>query len=153
MSSEKSKLLKYLKSQHTMYLATYDGRPWVSTVFYAVDEKFNFYCIGPPESRHNKAIKKYKHVSFAIAASNQKTTDKKIGVQVEGIADEVNSRNKIKIILALWNKFNPGFESVINLPSMIKKLISSHVYEIKPRYIKFFNEELYGDEGTEIFKF
>lgn len=136
-----------------MYLATYDGEPWVATVFYAVDERFNFYYIGPPDSRHNKAIKKNKHVSFAVAASSQKTTDKKIGVQVDGIADEVNSRNKIKIILALWNKFNPGFGSVINLPNMIKKIISSRVYKIEPKLIKFFNEKLYGDEGTEIFKF
>jgi len=146
-------LLSYLKSQHTMYLATYDGKSWVATVFYAVDEKFNFYYIGPPDSRHNIAINKNKHVSFAIAASNQKTSDKKIGVQVDGIASEINSRNKIKLILALWNKFNPGFESVISLPNMIKKVISSRVYKIEPTLIKFFNEKLYGDEGFEIFKF
>ena len=151
--SKRKLLLDYLRSQHTMYLATYDGKPWVATVFYAVDEKFNFYYIGPPDSRHNKAIKKNKNVSFAVASSNQKTTDKKIGVQVEGIAKEVNSRNKIKLILGLWNKFNPGFESVINLPNMIKKVISSRVYKIKPTLIKFFNEKLYGDEGSEIFKF
>ena len=153
MISNKAKLLSYLKSQHTMYLATFDGKPWVATVFYAVDEKFNFYYIGPPDSRHNKAINKNKYISFAIAASNQKTTDKKIGVQVEGIADEVNSRNKIKLILGLWNKFNPGFTSIINLPNMIKKVISSRAYKIEPTLIKFFNEKLYGDEGFEIFKF
>lgn len=92
-------------------------------------------------------------MSFAIAASNQKTTDKKIGVQVAGVAKEVKSENKIKIILALWNRFNPGFESVINLPNMLKKVISSRVYQIKPNLIKFFNEKLYGDEGIRIFKF
>lgn len=58
MQKNKEKLLKYLKTQHTMYLATNDGKPWSATVFYAVDDKFNFYYIGPPDSRHNQAIKK-----------------------------------------------------------------------------------------------
>ncbi|MBI4226528.1 pyridoxamine 5'-phosphate oxidase family protein, partial [Candidatus Roizmanbacteria bacterium] len=88
MTSDKAKLLNYLKSQHTMYLATYDGKPWTTTVFYAVDDDFNLYFISEPNTRHVKAIKKNKFVSCSIADSNQVVTDKKIGVQIEGIASE-----------------------------------------------------------------
>lgn len=153
MSKNKTKLLSYLKSQHTMSLATFDGKLWICTVFYAIDDKLNFYFISEPNTRHSKGILKNSQVACSIANTNQVTTDKKIGVQIVGIASEVKNRNKIKVVLGLWNKVNPGFESIINLPNMIKKVISGKVYLIKPKEIKFFNEKLYGSEGFEIFKF
>lgn len=136
-----------------MFLATFDGKPWTSIVFYAVDNDFNLYFISEPTTRHSKAIQKNKYISCAISDSNQVTTDKKIGLQIEGIASEVKDTNKLKIILSMWHKKNPGFEDIINLPNMIKKIIKGRFYQIKPTLIKFFNEKLYGDEGTEIFKF
>ena len=153
MISNKTKLLNYLKTQHTMYLATYDGKPWTSTVFYAIDNDFNFYFISEPTTRHSKAIYKNKLVSSSIADSNQVVTDKKIGVQIEGIASEVKNKNKLKIVVSMWHKKNPGFEDIINLPNMIKKIIKGRFYQIKPTLIKFFNEKLYGSEGFEIFEF
>ncbi len=152
-SKNKHALLTYLKSQHTMSLATYYGKPWVCTVFYAIDKEFNIYYIGPSDSRHNKTITTNKLVALSIADTRQTTTDKKVGVQIEGEANEVKSRNKIKLILSLWNKTNPGLGHVINLSNIIKKVIKSHVYQVKPGFIKFFNEKLYGPEGVEIFKF
>lgn len=153
MISNKTKLLNYLKTQHTMYLATYDGKPWTSTVFYAIDNDFNFYFISEPTTRHSKAIYKNKLVSSSIADSNQVVTDKKIGVQIEGIASEVKNKNKLKIVVSMWHKKNPGFEDIINLPNMIKKIIKGRFYQINPTLIKFFNEKLYGSEGFEIFEF
>ena len=153
MISNKAKLLNYLKTQHTMYLATYDGKPWTSTVFYAIDNDFNFYFISEPTTRHSKAIYKNKLVSSSIADSNQVVTDKKIGVQIEGIASEVKNKNKLKIVVSMWHKKNPGFEDIINLPNMIKKIIKGRFYQINPTLIKFFNEKLYGSEGFEIFEF
>lgn len=78
MSSRKV-LLDYLKSQHALSLATYDGKPWTATVFYAIDNDFNLYFISEPTTKHSKAIKKSKFISCAIADSNQVVTDKKIG--------------------------------------------------------------------------
>ena len=153
MLSNKTKLLNYLKSQHTMYLATYDGKPWTSTLFYAIDDEFNFYFISEPTTRHSKAIQKNKLVSCSIADSNQVVTDKKIGAQIEGIAFEVKNKNKLKIVVSMWHKKNPGFEDIINLPNMIKKIIKGRFYQINPTLIKFFNEKLYGSEGFEIFEF
>ena len=153
MISNKTKLLNYLKTQHTMYLATYDGKPWTSTVFYAIDNDFNFYFISEPTTRHSKAIYKNKLVSSSIADSNQVVTDKKIGVQIEGIASEVKNKNKLKIVVSMWHKKNPGFEDIINLPNMIKKIIKGRFYQINPTLITFFNEKLYGSEGFEIFEF
>lgn len=53
----------------------------------------------------------------------------------------------------MWHKKNPGFEDIINIPNIIKKIIKGRFYQIIPILIKFFNEDLYGEEGFEIFKF
>lgn len=153
MRKNKRTLLTFLKSQHTMSLATYDGKPWIATVFYAVDEDFIFYFISEPTTRHSVALKKNNYVSCSVADTNQVVTDKKIGAQIEGIASEVKNKSKLKIILSMWHKKNPGFEDIINLPNMIKKIIKGKFYQIKPTLVKFFNEKLYGEEGFEIFKF
>lgn len=153
MVSSKAELLNYLQSQHTLYLATFDGKPWTSTVFYAIDNDFNLYFISEPTTRHSKAIQKHNLISCSIADSNQVVTDKKIGVQIEGIATKVKNKNKLIIILSMWHKKNPGFEDIINLPNIIRKVIKGRFYQIKPTLIKFFNEQLYGSEGFEIFKF
>jgi hypothetical protein len=39
------------------------------------------------------------------------------------------------------------------LENISKKVWESRPFVIKPTEIKWFNEELYGDEGTEIFEF
>ncbi|OGK16705.1 hypothetical protein A2774_00200 [Candidatus Roizmanbacteria bacterium RIFCSPHIGHO2_01_FULL_39_12c] len=153
MQKNKQKLLKYLRSQHTLYLATYDDESWSATVFYAIDDNLNIYFISEPSTKHAKAFKKNRVVSAAIADSRQKLTDKKIGVQLHGVVYEVTNKNNLKTILSLWHKFNPGFEDVVNLSNLIKKVIKSRFYQISPTLIKFFNEKIYGEEGFEIFKF
>ncbi|MCG2692080.1 pyridoxamine 5'-phosphate oxidase family protein [Microgenomates group bacterium] len=150
---DKDALLKYLKSQNLMSLATCGPDMWISTVYYVVDEKFNLYFISEATANHCQAFKKNVEVSCAIADSRQPVTAKKIGVQIRGKASQVNSLQKMKWMLAMWNKVNPGFEAIINLKNIQKRVIKSKVYKIQPQAIKFFNEELYGEEGFLMFKF
>lgn len=153
MKNNKQRLLEYLRFQNLMSLATCGKRMWISTVYYVVDEQLNLYFLSEPMTIHCQDIKENSQVACAIADSKQKVTDKKIGVQARGIASEVNSLEKIKWVLAMWNKHNPGIENIINLKNIQRKVINSKIYKIKPSVIKFFNEELYGPEGFEIFKF
>ena len=53
----------------------------------------------------------------------------------------------------MWHQTNPGTESLINFDNIKNKIIESRTYKIKPFRIKFFNEELYGDEEDEVFEF
>ena len=149
----KQKLLEYLKSHHTMSLATSAKNPGIASVFYTVDKDFHLYVISEPTTKHVIDIVKNNRVACSIVDSTQVVTDKKIGVQLEGIASEVKGKNKLGIVLNMWHKTNPGFEDVINIPNIIKKIIKGRFYQVKPTMIKFFNEELYGPEGFEIFKF
>lgn len=136
-----------------MSLATSDKKPWIAVVFYAIDENFTLYFISEPTTKHSLDIVKNSKVACSVVDSSQVVTDKKIGVQLEGVASEVKEKNKLQIILNMWHKTNPGFEDVISFPNIVKKIIKGRFYEVRPTLIKFFNEELYGPEGFEIFKF
>ena len=43
-------------------------------------------------------------------------------------------------------------EDIVNIKNMKAKVISSRVYKITPTIIKFFNQDLYGEEGYRVFK-
>lgn len=153
MANTKQILLKYLKSQNLMTLATNDKKPWVASVYYVIDEDFNPYFLSEPDCKHCSDIKLNVYVAVGIADSSQKVTDKKVGVQMQGTAIQITDIEQIKQVLDAWNKANPGFENVINFENIEKGVIKSKVYRIKPKIIKFLNEELYGPEGFKIFKF
>jgi len=151
--NNKQKLLQYLQSQKLMSLATYTDKPWVCTVYYAVDDAFNLYLITEPNTKHARDIVANTIVACAISDSHQKVTDKKEGVQIEGFCSQLSEDNKIKEALTLWNKANPGFEQIINWESIQQGKIKGRVYLVKPTSIKYFNESLYGPEEFEVFLF
>lgn len=153
MKNNKHILFKYLNSQNLMNVATCDKHLWVSSVYYVIDRDFNFYFLSEPTTIHCTNISKNQKVACSIADSTQKVTVQKVGVQLHGTAIQLNSFSKMKWMLALWNKLNPGFETIINLKNIQTNKIKSKIYKIKPTIIKFFNEELYGSEGIETFEF
>lgn len=149
----REQLLKYLQSQRLISLATWDERPRVCVVYYVIDHNFNFYFVSKPDTQHCRDISKNPIVACAVYSSDQNVTDKKTGAQIEGVADMVSGAEAMERALQLWNVANPGFENVINLPNILKSVIQSRVYKVVSKKIKFFNEELYGTEGSEIFSF
>lgn len=61
-----------IKNNIYLTLATSDGTPWAAPVFYAADDKYNFYYISQMDSLHTQQILKNHTVSFAIFDSHQK---------------------------------------------------------------------------------
>ncbi|MCR4275503.1 MAG: pyridoxamine 5'-phosphate oxidase family protein [Candidatus Wolfebacteria bacterium] len=149
----KQKLFDYLKSQNLMFLSTFGNEISSCPVYYAIDKDFNIYFISEPESKHCQNIKINNQVACSIADSRQTVKDKKIGVQLRGEAQEVSGSDKLEAVLNLWNSTNPGIESIISINNFKNKSINSKAYKIVPEEIKFFNEELYGEEGFKMLKF
>jgi uncharacterized protein YhbP (UPF0306 family) len=143
-------LLEFLNSQHLMVLATSSDKPWSAIVYYAVDKQFNFYFLSEPTTEHCKIIAKNPFVACSVYNSSQKVTDKKIGVQLSGKAEKVQGIKTLKLAVTMWNKLNPGLKKFVNVKSITRNKIHSKFYKIEPIKIKFFNEELYGEEGFEI---
>ncbi len=136
-----------------MSLAVFGIDLSICTLYYAIDAELNLYFVSEPESGHMKNIGKNNNVVCTITDSRQKVTDKKIGIQLKGMVSEVSEPKELENPLTLWNSANPGIESAINSKSIQNKTIDSRVYKITPKEIKFFNEGLFGEEGTEILRF
>jgi len=151
--TNKESLHAYLKSQNLMSLATYGEAPANCAVYFAVDDDFNMYFISEPDSEHCINIAKDPHVACAITDSHQVVSAKKIGAQIKGIVEDVNGLEQFDAIINLWNSTNPGMEAIISINNFRNKIFKSHAYKICPTTIKFFNEELYGEEGFELFPF
>ncbi len=146
-------VLKYLKTQRLMSLATANkNNPWACTVYFAVDNDLNLYFVSAPAADHCRYLTKNKYVSCSIYDSQQKVNSKKVGLQLRGTVEVISKVSEIRKALELWNKANPGAEEYINYENMQKKVITSKVYKIKPRVIKYFNETLYGDKESKIFR-
>lgn len=149
----RQQILKYLRTQHLMSLATANkNRPWACTTYFATDKDLNLYFVSPPEADHCRYLSKNKYIACSIYNSQQKVNSKKEGLQLNGTVTVINQVEEIKKALTLWNKANPGAEKYINYDNMQKKIITSKVYKIKPRLFKYFNEALYGDKELKVFK-
>lgn len=153
-SKNKQKLLNYLKHHELLILATSGKRPTACPVYYGVDDKFNTYIVTSPSSEHGINIKNNQLVACAITNTNQPMfgTKHKIGAQIYGKAEEIKDKEEIKKALIVWSKNN---KDLVNqyLENINKDIWEVRVFQVKPSEIKWFNEELYGEEGTKIFKF
>ncbi|MDO8497281.1 MAG: pyridoxamine 5'-phosphate oxidase family protein [bacterium] len=145
-------LLSYIHSHALVVLATCFEGPWASSVYYVADDECNIYFLSDPNTRHGKHIGDNKKIAGVITDTNQQFKDKKKGVQFEGDVSIVNEKTEMLYALKIWNEKHPGAESYLTEENIQKGKIKHKVYKIVPTLIKFFNEELYGEEGVEEFK-
>ncbi|OGM05245.1 hypothetical protein A2715_04805 [Candidatus Woesebacteria bacterium RIFCSPHIGHO2_01_FULL_39_32] len=151
-NKDKEKLEKFLNANNLMTLATANPKPWVATVYYAFDKGFNLYFVSSPNSKHSHDIEKNKNVAIAIYDSHTKNSESKTGLQLQGVASRIKGWDMTTKMLKIWHKSAPGMEDIVNIKNMKAKVISSRVYKITPTIIKFFNQDLYGEEGYRVFK-
>ena len=153
-NSDKHKLLRYLKSHDLMVIATQGDRPTAAAVYYGIDDDFNFYIIPPPATEHGKNILNNHKIACAIVDTHQPqfNTQYKIGVQVHGTAQQITEVKEMEKALQIWSK---GRKDMVNtfMEHITRNSWTSRPFIIKPSEIKWFNEELYGEEGIEVFKF
>lgn len=149
----KRQILKYLRSQHLMTLATAkNNKPWSNTAYFTVDNSLNLYFVSPPTADHSRYLTKNKNIACSIYDSRQKVNSQKEGLQLKGTVKVVSQISEIKKALKLWNEANPGAAKIINYENMVKKVISSKIYKIQPTLFKYFNEALYGDKETKTYR-
>lgn len=143
-------ILDFLKLHKLMFIATQGEHPWIASVFYTFDNDLNLYFLSSPETLHSKHIVKNKEVAVAIADSNQQINDLKKGVQIYGHVKQISDLHKMKHAIDLWKKSLGYIGSEISYENMINKVIKGRMYQVQPRKIKFFNQELFDvEDGKE----
>ena len=88
--SNAEKARQIIKANQYMTLATVgeDGVPWAAPVYYAFDERFNFFFVSAMDSRHVHDLSKTRTVAAAIFDSRVAAGEGD-GVQLQGRARAV----------------------------------------------------------------
>ena len=149
--SDKTVLKDFLHSHRLMSIATSGEHIWIATVYYVVDDDLNLYFISPPDAEHSEHLRQNDEVACAIADSSQKTSDQKVGLQLYGSAAEEIGLDRVKWMLSMYNKLHMGTKDKLNFRNFKSKVMTSKVYKVTPKKIKFFNQELYGEEEERTF--
>lgn len=144
-------LLKFLKSQRVMVLATYDGEPWVTNIYFGVNDAGRIYFISNKETLHGEHILKNEKVAFSTVWFNQNDIKDRIGIQGRGVCKVADTDENIKEGVEIHNNLYPEFASVITF--RWAKMFGYRVWYIDPTYIKFWNDKLFGLEGFREYKF
>ncbi|MDE1768840.1 MAG: pyridoxamine 5'-phosphate oxidase family protein [Candidatus Micrarchaeota archaeon] len=89
-----------LKSALVAVLATgEDDGAWATPIYFSYDADLNFYFMSQANTRHVVDIKKRSRVSLAIFSSPKDVIGFKVGVQVEGMANEVPDQDVERVYM------------------------------------------------------
>jgi len=98
---------KIISDNQYMVIATSDGsQPWISPVFMAFDEKYNFYWASEMDARHSSLVDKNYKVAIVIFDSSAPEGTGK-GVYMEAETSMLSDVDDIKKIIPLmYNRKN-----------------------------------------------
>lgn len=148
------KLLEFLSLQRLCILATHlDDDIWASNVFYGIDEKYTLYFISNEKTEHSRHILQNPTIAFSIARYNLGNHMNRKAVQWIWVCKKATEPEQITTGVMLHNTHYPEFSDRIDVNWILSKENTSHVRTIQPTRIKFWNDELYGLNGTEEFLF
>ena len=84
---------EYLNEAKLMQIATVkEGKPWVASVWYVNDDKYNLYFISRKARRHSLELEENPNIAGAIVVPHQIGSGEKVrGLQFEGTASECKS--------------------------------------------------------------
>jgi uncharacterized protein YhbP (UPF0306 family) len=146
-------LLDFLRSQRAMAVASVDEKPWITNVFYGVDDNLMIYFISNEKTIHSQQILNNPHVAFSVVWFNPKNHKDRVGVQGQGTCSIATDDAHISKGVELHNKLYPEFANRITVDWVKSTDNLSHVWIIKPSRIKFWNDGLYGQDESKEFTF
>lgn len=127
--------IKYI----TIATASKDGMPWNSPVYFAFDEKYNFYWASDSESRHSQNIYSNNKIAIIIYDSSVPAGQGK-GVYFEAKAYEIIDRKEQEKAYMLLAKRDNGY------PWTLEELQGSN----RPRLYKAITEKAWINVDGEI---
>lgn len=150
--TSKKHLLKFIRSQKVLTIASVgEGKPWISNVYFSVDDDFNFFFVSPDKTMHSKQILQYPDVAFTIVWHNEDNLTDRKAIQATGKCTKIQEPKTIIKFLKNHHKSYPIWKNRITLINMRDKIIESRPYVIKPSFIKLWDDELLGENGTKEF--
>ena len=147
----KKEVGEFLKSQRLMTIASGEGGIWVASVYYGMGEDGRLYFISPVGAKHSKQIQQNPEIAFAVAWYDKENPGNRKAVQGLGTCTMAESEQDIRRGVELHNQNFSKFANALTPEYLLKNDQGTKVWVITPKYIKFWNDELYGEKETEEF--
>lgn len=152
MILDMEKLLAFMRSKKLMVIASHDAKDvWVTNLYIGVDAKGLIYFISPEDTKHSLMIRKNPHVAFSIAWFDETNPKNRKAVQGLGDCRSAESEEEVAMGVKLHNQNFPEFKEHITIEWIRNNEWASHVWVLKPTYVKYWDDEIYGDDGSEEF--
>lgn len=142
--SLKQELTRHLEQGRVMQIATSrDNKPWVVSVFYVVDNEYNFYWLSLPERRHSQEVHDNPNAAITIAIKQDLPV---IGIYAEGKVTVSQNQSEVKKVAKAYVK---KYDSAKTFYNRFTKGINHHwVYKLRPSTITLFDE--YNNEDNPV---
>lgn len=144
----KKYLLECMSSTDYYCIATVDKKGvWSNPVYFAWDEKFNFYFISQMHSRHMQNLKNNPRIAVSIYKTEQKGDV--VGIQLEGTAKILSEEDGKEEIQHAYDTYygraghGPDVQQYINNPTWL-------YVKITPEQIYYFDTRFFDEERQKV---
>lgn len=146
-------LLKFIKSQRLLSIATInsDG-PWIANVYYVCDDQYKFYFLSSKDTKHSKSILNNPEVAVSITWFDQKNHRNRKSIQGTGVCRLANL-SEIKTGVGLLYQNFPDLRDILTLKWVSENIWNSRIWVVDLKYVKYWDDEIYGDSESEEFRF
>ncbi|MFT4244364.1 MAG: pyridoxamine 5'-phosphate oxidase family protein [Candidatus Woesearchaeota archaeon] len=147
-------LLKFLQSQKVLIIASIDNKDiWISNVYYGIDKELNFYFSSGKDSLHSNQILNNSNVAFSVVWYDSSNYKDRKGIQGKGKCTLVTQEKEIEKAISMHNSNFPEFKDRVTIGNITNPEFPSKIWKIRPIFIKYWDNELFGENGTKEFNF
>jgi nitroimidazol reductase NimA-like FMN-containing flavoprotein (pyridoxamine 5'-phosphate oxidase superfamily) len=150
----KQMVYDFLKNYQLMAISTYGDFPWVANLYYAVTPDLTLYFLSKPTRIHCAQIEKNPLVACSIYDSTQSPVKQqkftKVGVQISGSARLLTDDTEITQAIDLWKKAIGLVSEDYSLNGIKQNKIEGRMYQVTPKKVRMFNEDLFEENNIPI---
>ena len=135
-----------------MTIASCDDKDiWIANVYFSVDENATIYFISPKDTKHSKMILKNPKIAFSMAWFDNNNHKNRKAVQGLGMCRPAKNPAEIVAGIKLLYKKFPDLRSILTIKWIKTNAWGSKIWILKPSYMKYWDDEIYGDKESEEF--
>lgn len=142
----------FMKRQKVLSFACRSGSGiWMANVYVGVDDKGLMYFVSPKSAKHSRLVEKNPVIAFSFAWFDPADLENRKGIQGQGICRQARGPKEMLVGLTALTKNFPTFRKTITIKWLKDNAWGSRLWVIKPTYLKYWDDELFGDGEAQEF--
>ncbi|MEK7570284.1 MAG: pyridoxamine 5'-phosphate oxidase family protein [Patescibacteria group bacterium] len=148
------KPLKFIETQKLMVIASHNKKDiWVANVYFGIDEKATMYFISPKNTKHSRMILENPKIAFSVAWFDPRNHKNRKAVQGLGVCRPAKNLVEIATGVKLLYKKFADLRDILTVKWIMTNSWGTKIWVLKPKYMKYWDDEMYGDDESKKFIF